>query len=571
MLVVVGGKLTHNLEKNITNLVKGRLEMQIKFKQRPLAIIGTILGLSFSAGSMATAVPPGVELALDQSITINNGSEVASLDPHKVEGNPETNIILNLLEGLVSNDANGHIIPAVASHWDNDGYKVWTFHLRDNAVWSDGTPVTAQDFVYSWQRLANPKIGSPYASYLQYAQIDNVDAVLKGVKKPDELGVKALDAKTLQVTLTEPVPYFINMLSHTSLKPVKRDVVEKYGDKWTLPQNFVGNGAYKLKDWVVNERIVLERSPTYWNNKEIIINQATFLPITSEVSDINRYRSGEIDITNSAIPPNLFAKMKKDLPAQVHVSPYLCTFYYEINNQKAPFTDARVRTAIKLTLDRDIIATKIMGQGQIPAYGFTPTFTEGGNFTLPEWASWTQEKRNVEARKLLAEAGFNAENPLKFNLLYNTSDQNKQQAIAAASMWQKNLGATVTLQNQEWKTSLESRHQGQFDVARATWCGDYNEPTAFLNMLLSDSSNNTFFYKNPEFDVLLAKTLAAPDAKARTALYQQAENLLDKDSAMVPVYYRVSVRLIRPTVGGFTGKDPQDLIDLKNLYIRKLE
>ncbi|CFR13750.1 ABC transporter substrate-binding protein [Yersinia kristensenii] len=545
--------------------------MQIKFKQRPLAIIGTILGLSFSAGSMATAVPPGVELALDQSITINNGSEVASLDPHKVEGNPETNIILNLLEGLVSNDANGHIIPAVASHWDNDGYKVWTFHLRDNAVWSDGTPVTAQDFVYSWQRLANPKIGSPYASYLQYAQIDNVDAVLKGVKKPDELGVKALDAKTLQVTLTEPVPYFINMLSHTSLKPVKRDVVEKYGDKWTLPQNFVGNGAYKLKDWVVNERIVLERSPTYWNNKETIINQATFLPITSEVSDINRYRSGEIDITNSAIPPNLFAKMKKDLPAQVHVSPYLCTFYYEINNQKAPFTDARVRTAIKLTLDRDIIATKIMGQGQIPAYGFTPTFTEGGNFTLPEWASWTQEKRNVEARKLLAEAGFNAENPLKFNLLYNTSDQNKQQAIAAASMWQKNLGATVTLQNQEWKTSLESRHQGQFDVARATWCGDYNEPTAFLNMLLSDSSNNTFFYKNPEFDVLLAKTLATPDAKARTALYQQAENLLDKDSAMVPVYYRVSVRLIRPTVGGFTGKDPQDLIDLKNLYIRKLE
>ncbi|CNF07059.1 ABC transporter substrate-binding protein [Yersinia kristensenii] len=545
--------------------------MQIKFKQRPLAIIGTILGLSFSAGSMATAVPPGVELALDQSITINNGSEVASLDPHKVEGNPETNIILNLLEGLVSNDANGHIIPAVASHWDNDGYKVWTFHLRDNAVWSDGTPVTAQDFVYSWQRLANPKIGSPYASYLQYAQIDNVDAVLKGVKKPDELGVKALDAKTLQVTLTEPVPYFINMLSHTSLKPVKRDVVEKYGDKWTLPQNFVGNGAYKLKDWVVNERIVLERSPTYWNNKETIINQATFLPITSEVSDINRYRSGEIDITNSAIPPNLFAKMKKDLPAQVHVSPYLCTFYYEINNQKAPFTDARVRTAIKLTLDRDIIATKIMGQGQIPAYGFTPIFTEGGNFTLPEWASWTQEKRNVEARKLLAEAGFNAENPLKFNLLYNTSDQNKQQAIAAASMWQKNLGVTVTLQNQEWKTSLESRHQGQFDVARATWCGDYNEPTAFLNMLLSDSSNNTFFYKNPEFDVLLAKTLAAPDAKARTALYQQAENLLDKDSAMVPVYYRVSVRLIRPTVGGFTGKDPQDLIDLKNLYIRKLE
>lgn len=307
--------------------------MQIKFTRRPLAIIGTVLGLSFSAVSMAAAVPAGVILATDQSITINNGSEVASLDPHKVEGIPETNIILNLLEGLVSNDATGHIIPAVATRWDNEGFKVWTFHLRDNAVWSDGTPVTAQDFVYSWQRLANPKVGSPYASYLQYAQIENVDEVLKGTKKPDELGVKALDAKTLQVTLTQPVPYFISMLSHTSMKPVKREVVEKYGDKWTLPQNFISNGAFQLKDWVVNERIVLERSPTYWNNKETVINKATFLPITSEVSDINRYRSGEIDITNSAIPPNLFAKMKKDLPSQVHISPYLCTFYYEINNK----------------------------------------------------------------------------------------------------------------------------------------------------------------------------------------------------------------------------------------------
>ncbi|ATM78285.1 ABC transporter substrate-binding protein [Serratia fonticola] len=539
-------------------------------KHQPLAvIIAAVLGMIASQNLQAAEVPAGVQLAPLQRMVINNGSEVASLDPHKVEGTPESNIILNLLEGLVSTDANGHLAPAVAENWENTDYQTWTFHLRPGAVWSDGSPVTAQDFVYSWQRLADPKTGSPYASYLQYARIEHIDAILAGKKPPESLGVSAIDEKTLKVTLSEPVPYFVSMLSHTSMKPVKQSVVEKFGDKWTLPQNYVGNGAYRLSEWVVNERIVLERSPSYWNNSKTVIEQATFLPLSSEVSDINRYRSGEIDITNSAIPPNLYAKMKREIPEQLHVNPYLCTFYYEINNQRAPFTDERVRAAVKLTLDRDIIANKIMGQGQIPAYSFTPTFTEGGNFSQPEWAGWTQEKRNEEAKKLLAQAGFNAEKPLKFTLLYNTSDQNKQQAIAAASMWKKNLGAQVTLQNQEWKTSLQSRHEGQFDVARATWCGDYNEPSAFLNMLLSNSSNNTFFYKSPAFDALMASTLQAPDAAARGAIYQQAETLLDKDSALIPVYYRVSARLVKPTVGGFTGKDPQDYIDLKNFYIIK--
>jgi len=542
--------------------------MQQILKRTPLSCVITLLSMALHT-VQAAEVPAGVELAAQQNIVINNGLEVASLDPHKVEGNPESNIILNLLEGLVSTDANGHVTAAVAERWEQRDFKVWTFHLRPAAVWSDGSPVTAQDFVYSWRRLADPKTGSPYASYLQYAKIENADAILNGKQAPKTLGVKAIDEHTLQLTLSEPVPYLLSMLTHTSMKPVKQSVVEKYGEKWTLPQHYVGNGAYRLKQWVVNERIVLERNANYWNNKATVISQATFLPIASEVSDVNRYRSGEIDITNSAIPPTLFGKMKREVPDQLHVNPYLCTFYYEINNQRAPFTDARVREAVKLTLDRDIIANKIMGQGQIPAYAFTPSFTDGGRFTPPEWAGWTQQQRNQRAKQLLAEAGFGADKPLKFRLLYNTSDQNKQQAIAAASMWQKNLGADVTLQNQEWKTSLESRHQGQFDVARATWCGDYNEPSAFLNLALSDSSNNTLFYKNAHFDALMAASLQAPDAAARALIYQQAENQLDKDSALIPVYYRVSARLIKPSVGGFTGKDPLDYTDVKNLYIIK--
>ena len=523
----------------------------------------------FTQASWAVTVPEGVALAANQAIVINNGGEVASLDPHKNEGVPESNIILNLLEGLVTTDNQGRVVPGVAESWQNEQGKIWTFTLRNNARWSNGEPVTAKDFVYSWQRLVDAKTGSPYASYLQYAHVENIDAILSGKKAPDTLGVKALDDHHFQVTLSEPVPYFIALVANSSLKPVNRSAVEKWGESWTQPSHYVGNGAYSLSDWIINEKIVLKRNPQYWNNVKTVIETATFLPVSSETSDVNRYRSGEIDMTNSALPPDLFPVLKKNLGTQVHVSPLLCTFYYEMNNKRPPFNDVRVRTAVKLTLDRDIIANKIMGQGQIPAGGFTPPFIDGAHLTQPEWMGWTQTQRNEQAKKLLVEAGYSAAKPLSFALLYNTSDLNKKQAIAAASMWKKNLGANVTLENQEWKTMLDTRHQGEFDVARATWCADYNEPSTFLNAMLSNSSSNTAFYRSEKFDSLMAETLKAADDQQRAALYQQAEQQLDRDSAIVPVYYRVSARLIKPWIGGFTGKDPQDQPDLKYYYVTK--
>ncbi|MGK3113044.1 ABC transporter substrate-binding protein [Candidatus Pantoea formicae] len=533
---------------------------------------GQLLALCLAsavAPGQAAQVPTGTPLSETQRIVINNGSEVASLDPQKTEGVPESNVIRNLLEGLVETDNNGQIVPGVAASWHQEQGRVWTFTLRDDARWSNGEPVTAQDFVYSWQRLADPKTASPYASYLQAAHVGNIDAILAGKAPPTELAVKALDAHHLQVTLSEAVPYFIDMLAHTAMKPVYRAAVEKWGEQWTQPQHYVGNGAYTLADWVVNEKIVLKRNPQYWDNANTVIEEGVLLPLTSENSDINRYRSGGSDMTNSVVPPDLFKKLQQDLGEQVKVSPLLCTFYYEINNKKPPFNDARVRTALKLTLDRDIIASKIMGQGQIPAYGLTPPFTHGISPEAPAWSKQTQAERNASAKQLLSEAGFNAQHPLRFTLLYNTSEQNKRQAIAAASMWQKNLGAEVTLQNQEWKTLLETRHQAQYDVVRATWCSDYNEPSTFLNMLLSGASINTAFYRSDAFDRIMAQTLTAADNTQRAALYQQAEAQLDKDSAIVPVYYRVSVRLVKPWVGGFTGKDPQDMLVLKYYYIKK--
>lgn len=530
-------------------------------------VIALSMGVSVSS-IMAATIPAGVTLAPQQTMVINNGGEVSSLDPQKIEGVPESNVILNLLEGLTTTDNNGHVVPGVAESWRSEQGKIWTFTLRADAKWSNGDPVTAADFVYSWQRLVDPRTASPYASYLQYAHIKNIDAILAGKKSPDQLGVKALDDHHLQVTLSEPVPYFIALTAHTSLKPVNRKALEQWGEQWTQPGHYVGNGAYTLSDWIINEKIVVKRNPQYWNNRQTVIENATFLPITSESSDVNRYRSGEIDMTNSALPPELFATLKKTLGQQVHISPLLCTFYYELNNKRFPFNDPRVRTAVKLTLDRSIITDKVMGQGQIPAGGFTPPFIDGAELSQPEWMSLTQQQRNEMARKLLADAGYSSDKPLSFRLLYNTSDVNKKQAIAAASMWSKNLGAKVALDNQEWKTMLDTRHQGNYEVARATWCSDYNEPSTFLNAMLSNSSSNTAFYKSEKFDALMAKSLSVSD-KERAAVYQQAERQLDQDSAIVPVYYRVSARLVKPWVGGFTGKDPQDLTDLKYFYIIK--
>lgn len=541
----------------MTNITKKRL--------LALGILSALTGMASAA-----TVPAGVQLSAKQELIKGNGDEVQSLDPHKIEGVPESNVSYDLLEGLLINDTNGHPIPGVAESWENKDGKVWTFHLRNNAKWSNGEPVTAQDFVYSWQRLADPKTASPYASYLQYGHLANIDDIIAGKQKPDQLGVKALDAHTLQVTLTESVPYFYKLLIHPSMSPVYKPAIDKAGEKWTQPENWVGNGAYKLQEHIINERIVVVRNPQYWDNAHTVLDKVTFLPIPSEVNDVNRYFSSNgSDMTYTNLPIELFKKLQKENPKELRVDPYLCTYYYELNNQKAPFNDPRVRTALKLGLDRDIMVNKVLAQGQQPAWSYTPPAIDGADLVKPEWMSWTQEKRNEEAKKLLAEAGYTADKPLTFELLYNTSDLHKKLAIAVSSIWKKNLGVNIKLNNQEWKTFLDTRHQGNFDVARAAWCADYNEPTSFLNTMLSDSSNNTSHYKSPAFDKIMASATAASDEAARSKAYTQAEQQLDKDSTIAPVFYYANTRLVKPYVGGYTGKDPLNYLYDKNLYIIK--
>ncbi|WP_159990281.1 ABC transporter substrate-binding protein [Pelistega ratti] len=529
-----------------------------------------IFGLSTTA--FAAKVPEGTVLAEKQEITVNNGTEPQSFDPNQIAGGPESQVALQLFEGLVTADEDGNIIPGVAVSWEHSpDFKQWTFKLRPEAKWSNGDPVTAHDFVFAWQRLVTPATAAPYASYLEFLQIENANEIIEGKKSPDTLGIKAVDDYTLQLTLNNPVPYLVSMTAHPSVFPLPQKVIEKFGDSWVKKENIVGNGAYKLVDHVINGKIVFERNPFYWNDKETVIDKATFLAIESGVADVQRYRAGDLDV-NNGLPAELYAKLKKEIPNEIFNNRILTTYTYDINHSKPPFNDIRVRKALNLALDRNIITDKVLGQGQIPTYVFTPPYiNEGHKIQQPAYANQSMQERSAEAIKLLEEAGFSQSNPLKFTILYNTSEGHKKIAIAVASIWKKNTNGliNVKLENQEWKTFLDTRRQGNYEIALSGWGADYNQATTFTNYFLSDSSQNSTFYKSKAYDDVITNAYKIEDSEARAEAYAKAEQILADDFALIPFYNYVRVRLIKPYVGGYTGKDPLARVLLQNLYIKK--
>ncbi|MEH4567017.1 ABC transporter substrate-binding protein [Klebsiella oxytoca] len=522
---------------------------------------------SITLPALAAQVPPGTVLAEKQELVRNNGSEPSSLDPHKVESDVENNIISDLFEGLVSVSPAGDIQPRLAEKWENKDNTVWTFHLRPGATWSDGTAITAQDIVWSWQRLVSPLTASPYASYPGNMHIVNGAEIARGQKAPETLGVRAVNDATFEVTLTQPNAAFLAMLAHPSLVPLDKVLISRYGDKWTKPEHMVTSGPYKLSQWVVNERIVAERNPRYWDNAHTVINKVTYLPISSEAADINRYKAGEIDIVYT-VPINQFAQLKKTLGEQLNVSPQLATYYYQFNTTRPPFNDPRVRRALNMALDKEIIAEKVLGQGQRPAWLVSQPDIGGVKLHNPEYASWSRDKRIAEAKKLLSEAGYNETHPLVFNLLYNTSESHQRIAIAASSMWKKNLGVEAKLQNQEWKTMLDTMHTHNFDAVRYAWIADYDDAATFLNTFRTGDSENTTQYSNPAYDEALRNAAKASDTAARGQFYQQAEDLLGQDVPAIPVYHYVRTHLVKPWGGGFTP-DKLGYYYTKDMYIKK--
>ncbi|SCC05122.1 peptide ABC transporter substrate-binding protein [Kosakonia oryziphila] len=521
----------------------------------------------FSSASFAADVPPGTQLAETQEVVRHLKDEPASLDPAKAVGLPEIQVLRDLFEGLVNQDEKGNIIPGVASKWQSNDNRIWIFTLRDNARWSDGSPVTAEDFVYSWQRLVDPKTTSPFASFAALAGVANAQDITGGKATPDKLGVSAVDAHTLRVQLSRPVPWFPSLAASFAFYPVQKANVES-GAQWTRPGQLVGNGAFVLSDRVVNEKLVLNRNKHYWDDGKTVIDKVTFIPINQESAATKRYLANGVDITES-FPKNLYQKLLKDIPGQVYTPPQLGTYYYAFNTQKGPTSDPRVRLALSMTIDRRVIAQKVLGTGEKPAWRLTPDVTAGFTPERSPFESMSQAELDAQAKMLLQAAGYGPQRPLKLRLLYNSSENHQKIAIAVASMWRQSLGADVTLQNQEWKTYVDSRNSGNFDVIRASWVGDYNEPSTFLSILTSGSSSNISRFNDESYDKVITQAAQEASAKVRNRDYNAAEHLIAEKAPIAPIYQYTNGRLIKPWLKGYPINNPEDVAYSRTLYIIK--
>ncbi len=517
--------------------------MKISLKS---ALLASTMLLATSA--MAANVPEGTKLADDQSFTYRILDEFTSVDPQIVEDVSGSEVVRDLFEGLFNQDKEGNLVPGVATlPFDvSEDKTVYTFHLRPEAKWSDGTQVKASDFVFAWQRLADPETASPYQWFIEIMGVKNGAAVEAGDMAPTELGVKAIDDTTLEVTLEQPLPYFPLTLTHASAFPVPQHVVEKFGADWVKPENIVSNGAYVLKEHVPQERSVRVRNSLYWDDANTVINTVTALVINDENVALTRFDAGELDRTE--VPSGQYPTLKAEHPDEAVSFPTLCSYYYTVNvtgSGSEALTDVRVRQALSYAIDRDVIVNQVTQGGQIPAYTFTPAATAGFDVPTVDYATWTQEERNAKAKELLEAAGYGADNPLDLGLMYNTSEGHKAIAIAIGAMWNDTLGVNVTLENQEWKTFLETRKNKNYDIARAGWCGDYNEASTFLDLMNTNSGYNDAGYSNPEVDQLLAdaKTMADPQPN-----YTKIEEIIAQDMPVLPIYHYTNVYMFNPSL-----------------------
>ncbi|MGY4109309.1 peptide ABC transporter substrate-binding protein [Aeromonas encheleia] len=526
--------------------------------------VATLLALP----ALAAQVPDGTKLLpSDQQTFVRNiGTEPSSIDPQMAEESAGSDIVNDLFEGLYSLDSNGKLRAAGALSYELDSTgTVYTFKLRPEAKWSNGEPVTAADYVYGWQRAANPKNASNYAWFIELTGVVNAGDVIQGKQAPEALGIKAIDAHTLQITLKNPVPFFLKTLAHYTTFPAPKAVIEKFGHEWVKPGNIVSNGAFALKEWTPNERLIAERNTHYWDNAHTVLNKVIYLEIVSETAAYNRYRSSELHYTT--YPLEQYQQLKSQSPDELINAPSLATYYYVFNTQRKPFDDVRVRKALSLAIDRDTITGKILGQGQISAFSLTPPSVDGFELKRPPSEQMSKEARLTQAKALLAEAGYGPQNPLDVNILYNTNEGHKKIALAISSMWKHNLGVKAELNNMEWKTMVSTLNEGDFGVSRYSWNGDYNDASTFLDIMTSSSSANSGKWSNKQYDALLAKAHDSKDPAERNRLYQQAEVLIDEEAPIAPVYFYVKSRLLKPFVKGYPYHNPQDLVYSKDLYL----
>lgn len=504
---------------------------------------------SASCGKVETAVEKGNRL---QVLHKGNGKEVQDLDPHLVNGVSAFNVISALLEGLVAEDPHDlHPVPGVAERWEvSADEKIYTFHLRRDARWSNGDPVTARNFVESYQRILSPALASDVA-YMLYP-VANAEAFNTG-KLADfaQVGFRALDDWTLEITLASPTPYFLSLLSHYSWYPVHLPTIRKYGpgfergSRWTRPGRFVGNGPFTLDEWRLNDRIRVQKSATYWDAKTVSLSAIVFHTIDSNDVEERAFRSGQLHVTDS-IPVNRIDRYRRERPELLRIDPYLGTYFFRVNVTRPVLNNRLVRRALGMAIDRQAIVENVWRGGQLPASCFTPPNTAG--YTCE--ASFPYDP--AAARQLLAQAGHPEGRGLPpIEILFNSSENHKLTAEAIQQMWRKELNVTVTLVNQEEKVYFDSRRQMNYDISRSTWIGDYNDPNSFLNIWVSANGNNQTGWSNPEFDRLIAEAEKTADQAARYAAFQKAEGILLEEAPILPVYFYTHAFLLQPSVKGW--------------------
>jgi oligopeptide transport system substrate-binding protein len=488
-----------------------------------------------------------------QVSTLHRGlsSDPESIDPHKARSTQAAEVQRDIGEGLVGYSPTGSLVGGAAESWEvsEDGL-TYIFKIRDAARWSNGDPLTAEHFVFSFRRLVDPATAAFYGQAL--AAIVNADAIIRGDMPPDELGVVAADDHRLVISLQQPTPYLLGLLTHPSTFPVHPESIASHGAEFTRPGNLLSNGAYKLESWDTSSVLRLVRNEHYWNNAATAIDAVNFHILTQEMTQLNRFRAGEIDITDS-IPPDSFASLREQYAEQIHIAPSLGVHYYGFNLTKPPFANNRaLRQALSMAIDRETLVDKVIGRGETPAYSWVPPGVDDYDPIRFTFAEQSQEERNAAARRLYREAGYSDAQPLEIELRYNTSDTQQRIALAIQAMWAEVLGIRTTLVNEEFQVMLANIRAAEVtQVFRSSWIGDYNDAHTFLNILQSGNPSNSPRFENARFDKLMRDAEEQIEARGRRLFLEEAERVLLSEHPVIPLYFSVSKHLVSTRVQGW--------------------
>jgi ABC-type oligopeptide transport system substrate-binding subunit len=474
----------------------------------------------------------------DRSLVRGIGGDPGTLDPSLAEDVHAFAVLIDLFEGLVTENATGQIVPGVAESWDvSDDAKTYIFHIRGDARWSNGDPVVATDFVRALRRVADPESLSPYASLL--APILNFNQVTAGREPPDMLAVTAHSDKTLEIQLAAPAGHFLAVLALPVAFP--RHVSGDTG---------ISNGAYALSDRVVGTRIRSRKNSHYWNASSVYFDEISYLPIVNPNAEYNMFRTGEINVTHN-IPDALVADLLRDKAAEAHVSASLSLYYLAFDMTGPPFDDPRLRQSLSMAIDRNAIVG-MLGRGDQPAFSIVPPGVSDYDTIAFSWADLPDKERQQRALHLYHEAGFAEEDPLQITFMYDAGGVHERIALAVTAMWRDVLGVEASIEKREWKYFLDTRElRDDWDVMRFAWVGDYNAPNTFLDILRSRDEQNLAAYSSPAFDDLMVKAARHSDRQAAAELLRSAENIALDDNPIAPLYFFSSKHMVHSSIGGF--------------------